>query len=65
MGGWVSRLKDVVRRSVVLPFTRPELYCEAVAKSCGAAFIEVRVEALFGKWLGHPPRRQRHHGSLE
>lgn len=70
-------VKDVVRRSVVLPMKHPELYpanslrsppkgvllhgppgtgktlvAKAIARTCGASFIEVRVENLFGKWLG-------------
>lgn len=75
--GGAETVKEVVQRSIVLPFQNPELYpadslrappkgvllygppgtgktlvAKAIAKSCSAAFIEVRVEALFGKWLG-------------
>eukprot|EP01062_Namystynia_karyoxenos_P027122 TRINITY_DN20910_c0_g1_i1.p1 TRINITY_DN20910_c0_g1~~TRINITY_DN20910_c0_g1_i1.p1 ORF type:complete len:393 (+),score=136.04 TRINITY_DN20910_c0_g1_i1:92-1270(+) len=34
------------------PGTGKTLVAKALARSCKAAFIEVRVESLFGKWLG-------------
>lgn len=34
------------------PGTGKTLMAKAIAKSCGAAFVEVKVESLFGKWLG-------------
>lgn len=34
------------------PGTGKTLVAKAIARSCGATFIEVRVESLFGKWLG-------------
>lgn len=34
------------------PGTGKTLLAKAIAKCCGAAFVEVKVESLFGKWLG-------------
>lgn len=75
--GGLSHVKDVIRRSIVLPLQYPDLYpvrslrsppkgvllhgppgtgktlvARAIAKCCEATFLEVRVESLFGKWVG-------------
>jgi len=34
------------------PGTGKTLVAKAIARTCGASFVEVRVENLFGKWLG-------------